>query len=93
MINVLFIKVFFDFFQEQVVLKVKCCWDGKNNFDCKNDGLEFVELGYLLIYWYFMQEEGKCVFGCFWMENCLADMLWQWLEKGYYIEFKLGGMF
>lgn len=89
--NALFTKAFPDLPQEQVALKAKRCRDGKNNPDCKNDGPEPAELGYPLTHWHFLQEEGKRAPGRPWMENCLADTLRQWLEKGHYTEPKSGG--
>jgi ATP-dependent exoDNAse (exonuclease V) beta subunit len=89
--NALFTKAFPDLPEEQVALKAKRCRDGTQNADCKNDGPEPAVLGYPLIHWHFLQDEGKRAPGRPWMENCLADTLRQWLEAGYYAEPKSGG--
>lgn len=89
--NALFTKAFPDLPEEQVALKAKRCRDGSDNPDCKNQAPEPQALGYPLMHWHFLQEEGKRPPGRPWMEHCLADTLSEWLAKGHYTEPKSGG--
>lgn len=84
--NALFTKAFPDIPKEQVALKPKRCRDGNQRSDCLNKGPEPDSLQQALMHWHFRHDEGKRPPGKPWMEDCIADTLHRWLQRGVHVQ-------